>query len=120
MLAIATTGSSTSVLGTAVVTLAIVIFYLVSEWKVFAKAGQPGIAAIVPIWNLYVLCKIAKRPGWWTILMFVPFVNIVVYFIVGNNIAKNFGKGTGFGLGLVLLPIFFVPALGFGDATYRQ
>jgi len=98
--------------------LAVVVFEIAALWKVFVKAGQPGWGAIIPIYNMYLLLKIAGRPGWWLILMFIPFVNIVVVIIIPLDVAKKFGKGTGFGLGLLFLGFIFYPILGFGSAQY--
>ena len=102
------------------VIIAIAIFCIVCMWKVYSKAGQPGWAAIIPIYNLIVLLQIVQRPIWWIILMIIPCVNIVVLFIVYIDLAKVFGKGTGFGLGLIFLPFIFVPMLAFGDAEYQR
>ncbi len=99
--------------------LAIIVLIVASFWKVFTKAGQPGWAAIVPIYNMYILCKVAGRPGWWLILMFIPLVNFVITAIVSIDVAKSFGKGTGFGVGLWLLGIIFYPILAFGSAQYQ-
>lgn len=99
--------------------IAIIVFLIAAMWKVFVKAGQPGWAAIVPIYNIYIMLQIAGRPGWWLLLMFVPFVNFVVQIIVALDIARNFGKSTGFGVGLFLLSPIFYPILGFGSATYE-
>ncbi|MBC7770934.1 MAG: signal peptidase I, partial [Pyrinomonadaceae bacterium] len=73
--------------------LAIIVLVIVGFWKVFEKAGYPGWAAIVPIYNLYIMCKIAGRPGWWVILMFIPIVSIIIYLLLSIDIAKSFGKG---------------------------
>ena len=98
----------------------IVVLCVAGLWKTFLKAGQPGWAAIIPFYNIYVLIKVAGRPGWWLVLMFLPLVNIVIAIIVDIEVAKAFGKGAGFGIGLVFLPFVFFPILGFGDAAYRQ
>jgi len=98
--------------------LAIVVFYIICLWKVFEKAGQPGWAAIIPIYNLYIILKIAGRPGWWLLLYFVPVVNLVISIIVMIDFAKAFGKGVGFALGLIFLGIIFYPLLAFSDDTY--
>ena len=98
--------------------LAVAAFVIAAWWKVFSKAGQPGWAAIVPIYNFVILLKIVGRPLWWVILMFVPLANIVISIIVHLELAKSFGKGTGFGIGLILLGVIFFPILGFGDARY--
>ena len=87
-------------------------------WKVFVKAGQPGWAAIVPIYNLYVMTQIAGKPGWWLLLFFIPFVNIVIAILLSIAIAQKFGKGAGFGVGMTFLGFIFMPILGFGDAQY--
>ncbi|MBP6507419.1 MAG: hypothetical protein KA257_07620 [Opitutaceae bacterium] len=99
--------------------LAIIVLVIAGVWKTFVKAGQPGWAAIIPIYNAYILLKIAGRPGWWLILLLIPLVNIVIAIIAAIDVAKAFGKGTGFGLGLALLGFIFYPILGFGDATYH-
>lgn len=102
-----------------VIWLAILVLIIAGFWKVFEKAGQPGWAAIVPIYNVYVLCKIAGRPGWWLILFFVPIVSFVIAIIVSVDVAKAFGKGVGFALGLIFLGFIFYPVLGFGSAQYQ-
>src|ERR1700747_670255 len=98
---------------------AFVILMSAALWKVFAKAGQRGWAAIIPIVNTYFLCKVAGRPGWWVILMFIPLVNFVIWIIISIDVAKNFGKGTGFGVGVAFLSFIFVPILAFGSAQYQ-
>lgn len=97
----------------------IILLFAFMWWKVFSKAGHPGWASIIPIFNTYVLCKVAGRPGWWVLLMFIPLVNVVILIIVSIDVAKNFGKGAGFGIGLFLLPFIFYPILGFGSAQYQ-
>jgi len=98
---------------------AFAILMIAALWKVFTKAGQPGWPSIVPILNTYFLCKVAGRPGWWVILMLIPFVNFVIWIILCIDVAKSFRKGVGFGIGLLLLPIIFFPILGFGSAQYQ-
>ena len=91
---------------------------LVSIWVVFTKAGKPGWACLVPVYNMVVLLEIAGKPLWWFILFFVPIVNVVVGFSTYIGLAHRFGKGTGFGIGLILLSFIFFPMLAFGDARY--
>jgi hypothetical protein len=100
-----------------VVALVLLLVWIAGMWKVFEKAGEPGWAAIVPIYNVVVWLRIAGRPVWWFLLFFIPIVFIIPSIIVPIDIAKRFGKETGFGLGLVFLPFIFYPILGFGDAT---
>jgi uncharacterized protein DUF5684 len=102
-----------------IVGLLIALLLIVAMWKVFTKAGQPGWASIIPIYNLYVWCKIVGRPRWWILLMLIPFVNFIILIILSIDTAKSFGKGAGFGIGLALLGIIFWPILGFGSAQYQ-
>ena len=102
-----------------VVYLAIVVFMIASVWKVFTKAGKPGWACLIPIYNIIVMLEIVGRPIWWVILMLIPFVGFVIMIIVALDLAKSFGKGAGFGIGLIFLGIIFYPILGFGSAQYQ-
>ena len=102
-----------------IVGLLIALLLIVAMWKVFTKAGQPGWASIIPIYNLYVWCKIVGRPWWWILLMLIPFVNFIILIILCIDMAKSFGKGAGFGIGLPLLGIILWPILGFGSAQYQ-
>jgi hypothetical protein len=88
-------------------------------WKIFTKAGQPGWAAIIPIYNTIVLLKIAGKPTWWIVLFLIPIVSFVMLILTYVGLANNFGKGGGFAVGLVLLSPVFIPILGFGSAQYR-
>ena len=98
--------------------LAIVMLLLVSLWRVYAKAGRPGWASLIPIYNAYVLLQIVGKPGWWLLLLFIPIANLIVMILVTVSLAKSFGKGGGFAAGLIVLPFIFYPMLGFGDAKY--
>lgn len=99
---------------------AIVIVAVVAGlWKVFVKAGKPGWAAIIPIYNIVVMLEIVGKPIWWIVLMLIPFVNIVVAIIVSIALAEKFGKSAAFGIGIALLGFIFIPILGFGDSRYQ-
>ena len=111
-------GGGGGILGS-LIPLAIVVAVVAGFWKTFTKAGKPGWGAIIPIYNVILLLEIAGRPIWWILLMLIPLVNIVTAIIVSIDVAKNFGKGTGFGLGLAFLGFIFYPILGFSDAQYR-
>lgn len=101
-----------------VVEILLAIFLLFCLWKLFVKANKPGWAAIVPIYNILVELEIVGRPWYWLLLMLIPVVNLVVAIMLTFRMAKVFGKGTGFGFGLLFLPIIFYPILAFGDAAY--
>lgn len=97
-----------------------ILFVIAGWWKVFDKAAQPGWMAIIPILNLYILLKIAGKPGWWLILYLIPLVQIIVNVIVAIDLGKTFNKDT---LYSILLLFLFAPLgyilLGFGDAIYQ-
>jgi hypothetical protein len=112
-------GGGAAVVVFVLIYLAVAVLMIASLWTIFAKAGQKGWLAIIPILNIYVLVKLAGREGWWLILFLIPCINIVVAFIVYIDVAKNFGKSSGYGIGMVLLPFIFLPMLGFGSAEYQ-
>ena len=98
--------------------LAIAVVQLIAVWKIFTKAGKPGWAALIPIYNVYTMLEIVGREWWWLLLMLIPGVNVVIGIIVLFDLAKSFGKDTGFGFGLLFLSGIFIPILGFGKAQY--
>lgn len=103
----------------ALIYLAVIVAIIVGFWKLFEKAGKPGWASIIPVYNWIVLLEIIGKPIWWIILFFIPCVNIIIFFIVVPlEVAKCFGKSVGFAIGLILLPFVFYPILGFSDARY--
>jgi len=98
--------------------LGIALFFIICYWKVFAKAGQPGWGVLIPIYNLYLWVKIAGKSGWWVLLYLIPLVNFVIHIIVCLEVAKAFGKSTGFAVLMIfLLPIAMI-ILAFGSAVY--
>lgn len=99
--------------------LVLFVVVLAGMWKAYEKADQPGWAAIIPIYNVYVLLKIVGRPVWWLILLFIPLVNFIIGIILAIDMAKAFDKGIGFAIGLMFLGFIFWPLLGFGDAEYQ-
>lgn len=108
-----------------IIYIAVIVFEIAALWKVFVKAGQPGWAAIIPIYNLYILLKVIGRPGWWILLFLlaiIPFVGwiavLVLGIIIAIDLAKSFAKSSGFAVGLFLLNFIFVPILGFGESQY--
>ncbi len=101
-----------------VLTFLLSLLTVAGMWKIFEKAGKPGWTAIVPVYNLVIMLEITKRPVWWILLFFIPFANIVVGFILMYALARSFGKGIGYTIGLIFLPWVFYPMLGFGAASY--
>jgi hypothetical protein len=102
------------------VVMVLAIVGIVAMWKMFKKAGQPGWAAIIPIYNQYTMLKVAGRPGWWLIWYFIPIAQIVVSLIVAMDIAKAFGRSEAFGVvALWLFSIIGYLILGFGKDAYK-
>lgn len=98
--------------------LALWVIMIVANWIIFKKAGKPGWACIIPIYNILVLLQIVDRPWWWILLMLIPGVNVVIGIIVYHNLSLSFGQGIGFTFGLLFLGIIFFPILAFGSAKY--
>jgi len=98
--------------------LAIYVLYAIPYYGIFTKSGRPGWAAFIPIYNTVVLLEVVGRPAWWILLFFIPFVNIVIFIIVMNDLSKSFGHGTGFTIGLIFLSWIFMMILAFGSSTY--
>ena len=94
------------------------ILMIASMWKVYAKAGKPGWAALIPIYNLVVLLQIVRKPLWWIAMFFIPLVNFIFLILLYIELAKAFGKSGGFAAGLIFLAIIFFPILGFGSSQY--
>ena len=105
--------------GLLVFQLILIVLSVVGLWKLFTKAGKPGWASIIPIYNTCVMIDIAEKPIWWILLLFIPGVNIVISILVTIGLAKNFGRGAGTAIGLIFLPFIFLLILAFGSAEYK-
>ena len=125
----------------AVLALVLYILIVIAHWKIFTKAGQRGWASIIPILNLFVLVKLVKRPMWWAVVItiglivggapsdaaaviqvvtgLIAILAAILLIITFFDLAKAFGHGVGFGLGLVFLSVIFALILGFGSSTYQ-
>lgn len=101
-----------------IIGLAVAVLEIVAIWFVFVKAGEPGWAILIPIYNFLVMIKIAGKPWWFILLMLIPIVNIVIAVLVLHGISTNFGKDAGFTIGLVFLGFIFFPILGFDKSLY--
>lgn len=98
--------------------LIIAVVVIIGKWKIYEKAGKPGWAAIIPIYNWIVILEIVGKPVWWIILFLIPCVNIIFMIWTINLLSKSFGQSEGFTVGLILLPVVFYPILGFGNSRY--
>lgn len=101
-----------------------IIFYVllaIAWWKVFTKAGYPGILALIPIVNAIFLLRIAGMSGWWVLLYLVPLANVILAIVVAVKVGDRFGKGGAFSFFLLfLIPFIGYFILGFGDSRYRK
>ena len=96
----------------------ICILEIVALWFILEKAGEPGWAAIIPIYNYLEVIKIAGKPWWFILLMLIPIVNLVIYIVILHGLSKSFGKDGAFTAGLFFLRFIFLPILGFGKSVY--
>lgn len=101
-----------------IVLLIVGVVMIVANWKIYTKAGKPGWASIVPIYNYVVLFQIAKMSPWLILLLLVPIANVVVLIMLYVNLAKAFGKSSGFAVGLIFLNLIFTLILAFDDSKY--
>ena len=109
------------------------VLYVVSSfflYKVFKKAGKPGWAGFVPVYNAWVMFEIAGKPGWWALLIipsFIPVIGLlfslgylVLSLLASLELAKRFGKSQIFAIfGLWLFSIVGYGILAFDDSKYH-
>ena len=98
--------------------LACCVVIIASNWRIFTKAGVPGWYSIIPILNSYTLFKIAWGNGWMFLTQLIPFIGWVFGIIVYHKLAISFGRGIGTTIGLIVLPVIFMPMLAFGNSAY--
>lgn len=104
-----------------IISLLLSILLIVSMWKIYKKAGKPGWAAIVPVYNIIVLLEIAELPLWYIALFLVPFANIYAMFKIYIELAHKFGKSTGFGVASVFFSAICFPILAFNkNIVYKN
>lgn len=100
--------------------LALIVLICAGAWKTYEKAGEPGWAALIPFYNLWVLLRIAHKPGWWFIMFLIPLVNIVFGLLTFFTLSRKYGYPPVFGVGLLFLPFVFWPILGFSANRYES
>ena len=94
------------------------IIMVIAHWKIYEKAGKPGWAAIIPIYNIIVLLEIVGKPIWWIFLILFPCTSFIFAIWTVNLLSKSFGQSEGFTVGLLLLGFIFYPILAFGNYQY--
>lgn len=113
------TASAGLSIGYVLVLLLVAALMIVAMWRIFAKAGEAGWKAIVPFYNTYILYKITWGNGLYFLLLLIPCVNVVIQIITSVKLAKVFGKGIGFTLGLIFLGPIFQLILAFDSSEYQ-
>lgn len=94
---------------------------IVAMWKIFTKAGEAGWKSIIPIYNAFVLFRIAGLNPWMFLLMLIPLVNVVVAIVLSLKLGERFGKGAGWSIFLlVIFSTIGYLILGFGSDQYRR
>jgi hypothetical protein len=93
---------------------------VVCHWKIYTKAGEPGWACLIPIYNFIVFLKIVNKPWWWIFLMIIPIVNLVLIIMLIHRLSLSFGKGAGFTLGILFFHVIFFAILAFDSSVYTK
>jgi len=106
---------------TGLIALVFYVLVVVGLWKVFTKAGYPGILAIIPIVNVIFLVRIAGMSGWLALLYLIPIVGFIFGIVVAIRLGERFGKGGLFSFFLLFVfPYIGYLILGFGDARHSK
>jgi hypothetical protein len=99
--------------------LSTLVVTVISLWFIFKKVGKPGWVSIIPLYNLYVLVRVVGSSWWVFILLLVPYIGVLVFVFISIELAKCFGRGTLFGIGIGLMTIFFLPIVAFDKSSYE-
>lgn len=105
-------------IGTTLVSLALSILAIAGLWKMFEKAGKPGWAAIIPVYNIIVILEIVGKPIWWIFGFLIPCVNFVVIIWVLNLLMKSFGRDSIYTVLAFFFSFIIFPMIGFGSDRY--
>lgn len=103
-----------------VVSTVCAVLSIIGMWLLFKKAHKAGWRSLVPILNIYTLVQIGDTTGLKALLFLIPAVNVIYYVLFCFRLARSFGKGLLFGVGLMVFPPFFMLILGLGSARYRR
>ncbi len=85
--------------------LIINVVHAFGTWKLYIKAGRKAWEAVIPVYNAVVLMKIINRPWWWTILLFIPIVNLIMFPVIWVETIRSFGRNKSTDTALVLFTL---------------
>lgn len=74
--------------------LLVQVIHFLGTWKLYIKAGRKAWEAAIPIYNAIVLMKIINRPPWWTLLLFIPIVNLIMFPVIWVETLRSFGRNS--------------------------
>jgi len=74
--------------------LLVQVVHFIGTWKLYVSAGRKSWEAAIPVYNAIVLLKIIGRPSWWTILLFLPIINLIIFPVIWVETLRSFGKNT--------------------------
>ncbi|MCK5250148.1 MAG: hypothetical protein KAJ98_09315 [Spirochaetaceae bacterium] len=94
------------------------IVLIIANWKIFTKAGKPGWAIIIPIYNIIVMLQIVDKPLWWIIMLIIPGVNVVFMIMILYNLVLKFGQPGWHVILALFFGIIYYPYLAFSKASY--
>lgn len=109
-------GGALAAIGTVFIIFTVLIgaLMIVSRWRIFEKAELPGRGALIPIYNIYLMFKLAGKPEWTRRLLLPPVAGVLAI-VAQFKISKKFGKTDMFAVGLWFLPFIFCPILAFSE-----
>src|SRR5436190_6019160 len=102
--------------------LIVQIVHFAGTWKLYVKAGRKSWEAAIPVYNAIILMKIINRPTWWTILLFIPIVNLIMFPVIWVETLRSFGKNSTLDtvLGLATLGFYIYYINYFEDVKYVE
>lgn len=83
------------------------VIHFAGTWKLYEKAGRKSWEALIPIYNAIVLMKIINRPTWYTILLFIPVINLILFPVIWVETLRSFGKNSSLDTFLVVATLGF-------------
>lgn len=96
-----------SVTGWLIFIVIVQVIHFAGTWKLYEKAGRKSWEAAIPVYNAIVLMKIINRPTWWTILLFIPVINLIIFPVIWVETLRSFGKNSSLDTFLVVATLGF-------------